>query len=282
MVDAHGGSPECKPKYLFVKVSEKYCIAWNHREVESLGVIKDERTKEDDENVKEIDDDLKKIMKYPKLIKWSDVMRSSAAPKKKKKRIGGPTVAVHTFGDPLAIEFPLLEEFAAQLNETDNVRLDAIEEVNMAATKYGAYKVAVAGLKRLNRDRPIKAKWFKYFLKENPKKAMHEALVNVLTKLSIEQLPLWEPLCGALAKMGTPEKITTFPSDLATVSSKDPSEEEPILEVPDEYMGIELENADDEASEEDVADTCHSGAQKNTEETSRSLPKDNSFGQDVV
>ncbi|CAI9106444.1 OLC1v1005599C1 [Oldenlandia corymbosa var. corymbosa] len=210
---------------------------------------------------------------------------------------GGPTVAVHMFGDPPTIECPILEEFAAQLNETDCVRLTsaasmaslmhqrklreelvqaraerdqalikkvtleeklqqgdlhkwcaafwfrmlstdrmaaAIEEVNMAATKYGAYKVAVAGLKRINQDRPIKAK-------------------------CAEQLPLWESLCGALIKMGTPEEIAMFPGNTPTVLSKGPTDGEPIPEVPDEYMGIELEDAGEEASKEDVADTGHSG-----------------------
>ncbi|CAI9102332.1 OLC1v1000584C1 [Oldenlandia corymbosa var. corymbosa] len=149
-----------------------------------------------------------------------------------------------------------------------------IEEVNMAARKYGAHKVAVAGLKRFNRDMPIKAKWFKQFLKESPKKTMHEALIKVLNKLSSEQLPLWESLCEALVKMGASEDTTMFLGDPATVLSKGPSEEEPIPEVLDEYIGIELEEEDDEASKEDVDDTGNSGVQKNAGETSQSHHKD--------
>ncbi|CAI9099052.1 OLC1v1035813C1 [Oldenlandia corymbosa var. corymbosa] len=171
---------------------------------------------------------------------------------------------------------------SVQARISTNGIVAAIEEVNIAATKYGAHKVAVAGLERLNGDRPIKAKWLKQFLRESPKKTMHEALENVLTKLNIEQLPLLKSLCGALAKVRTPKEITTFPGDLATVLSKGPSEEEPVPEVLDEYMGIELEDADDEASEEDVVDTGHSGAQKNAREASQSLPKDNSSGQAAV
>ncbi|CAI9102764.1 OLC1v1001084C1 [Oldenlandia corymbosa var. corymbosa] len=284
MVEAYCGSPEWKPEYLFVKASEKYCVAWNWREVEGLGVIKDAWSKEDDNSVEEFADDLKKVLKYSKLVKWSGVpyyvMSSSNAgsrlygdedpfpiinsdedvsttagaqekfvPQTVKETClppmetrpssvppvaykgknplegeavtlpsqmfeGGPTVVVHTFGNPPTIECPILEEFAAQLNETDSVRLAkmistdgmaaAIEEVNMAVT--------------------------------NPKKVMHEALVNVLTKLSAEQLLLWESLSGALIKMGTPEEIAMFPGDTPTVLSNGPSDEETIPEVPDEYM----------------------------------------------
>ncbi|CAI9102258.1 OLC1v1000499C1 [Oldenlandia corymbosa var. corymbosa] len=411
MVEAYGGSPEWKPKFMFVKASKNYYVAWNYREAEGLRAVKDDWTKEDDERVAELDDDLKKILKYPKLIKWSDVqhyippipveeekdtnvlveeekdeeesttvvagaknkskrlVKVSEKEKKKKADVaaskltvqgenivkgpleeeatilpshvfeGGPTVAVHTFGDPPTIECPLLEEFAAQLTATDIVRLVnecildgildapkeikggaglgsdqegpgacregrsrgeesadtsqragvslcgmavAIEEVNLAATEYRAHKLAVAGLKRLNGDRPIKAKWFKQFLKESPKKTMYEALVKVLTKLSGERLSLWEALCKTLVKMGTPEDMAMFPGDPATVLSKGPSEKEPIPEVPDEYISIELEEEDDEASREDVTDIGNSGVQKNAGETSQSHPEDGSTGQDAV
>ncbi|CAI9114989.1 OLC1v1015819C1 [Oldenlandia corymbosa var. corymbosa] len=158
----------------------------------------------------------------------------------------------------------------------------AIEEVNLATTEYGAHRVAVAGLKRLRGQRPIKARWFKQFMKERPKKNMYQALVKVLTKLSSEQLPLWEALCEALIKMGTPKDMAMFPGDPAIILSKGPSDEEPTPEVPDEYIGIELEEEDDEASREDVADTGNSGVQKNVGETSPSHPKDCSAGQDDV
>ncbi|CAI9094957.1 OLC1v1030795C1 [Oldenlandia corymbosa var. corymbosa] len=115
----------------------------------------------------------------------------------------------------------------------------AIQEVNLVATEYGAHKVAVAGLKRLNGDRPI------------------------------NQV---EALCEALVKMGTPENMAMFACDPATVLSKGPSEEEPIPEVPDEYISIELEEEDYEASREDVADTGNWGVQKNVRETSQSHP----------
>ncbi|CAI9117442.1 OLC1v1018838C1 [Oldenlandia corymbosa var. corymbosa] len=73
MVKAYGGSPEWKPEYLIVKSLEKFCVAWNHQEVEGLGVIKDEWSKEDHDSVEKFADDLKKILKYSKLVKWSDV-----------------------------------------------------------------------------------------------------------------------------------------------------------------------------------------------------------------
>ncbi|CAI9102497.1 OLC1v1000778C1 [Oldenlandia corymbosa var. corymbosa] len=134
----------------------------------------------------------------------------------------------------------------------------ALEEMNLVATKCGAYPVGVAGLRRLDQERPIKAKWFKQLLIKYPKKTMHEAMVKVLTRLNLEQLPLWEALTGTLPKMSSPADIALFPGDVPTIFAKGPSEEDPIPAVPDEYMGIELEDAD-KATEEDVADTGHSG-----------------------
>ncbi|CAI9111878.1 OLC1v1012209C1 [Oldenlandia corymbosa var. corymbosa] len=92
-----------------------------------------------------------------------------------------------------------------------------IEEINMAAAEYRGHGVAVVGLKRLKSEKPIKGKWFKQFLKKIPKKTMHEALVKALTKLSIEQLLLWESLCRALAKMSVPGDVGGFPTDTPTV-----------------------------------------------------------------
>ncbi|CAI9099626.1 OLC1v1036478C1 [Oldenlandia corymbosa var. corymbosa] len=149
----------------------------------------------------------------------------------------------------------------------------ALEEMNLVATKCGAHRVGVAELKRLDQDRPIKAKWFKQLLMKDPKKTMHEAMVKVLTKLSLEQLPLWRALTGAMAKMSSPAEIASFPGDVPTILGKGPSEEDPIPEVPDEYMGIELEDAD-EATEEDVADTGHSGVQRTVEDASQDPSKD--------
>ncbi|CAI9095151.1 OLC1v1031030C1 [Oldenlandia corymbosa var. corymbosa] len=141
-----------------------------------------------------------------------------------------------------------LASVQAKYNEmlATNRMATVIEEVNMLSTRYGAHKVAVAGLTRSSNDTPIRAKWFKQFLMENPKKAMHEALVNVLTKLSVEQLPLWESLCVALTKMGNFEEIAMFPGDIATALARGPSEEEPIPDVQDSHMGIEMED-DEEA-----------------------------------
>ncbi|CAI9094442.1 OLC1v1030186C1 [Oldenlandia corymbosa var. corymbosa] len=281
---------------------------------------------------------------------------------------GGPTVAVHTFSNPPSIECPILEEFAAQLNETVSLRLmsaasmaylvqlrklredlaatraerdealfevvtleekvrqaqakeaeivevqakyeeldekmkvfaslhiskeelhqwcttfmyrmmstggmaAALEEVSLVASKCGAHRVSVVGLKRLDQDRPIKAKWFKELLMKDPKKTMHKAIVKVLTRLSLEQLPLWGALTGALPKMSSPAEIASFPGDIPTVMAKASSEEDPIPEVPDEYMGIELEDADEE-TEEGVADTGHSGVQRTAEDASQAPSKD--------
>ncbi|CAI9106070.1 OLC1v1005128C1 [Oldenlandia corymbosa var. corymbosa] len=260
---------------------------------------------------------------------------------------GGPSVAIHTFSNPLSIECPVLEEFAAQLNEADSLRLIsaasmaylvqlrklredlataraerdevlfevvtleekarqvqakeaeiakvqakydeldekmksfargmavALEEMNLVVTKCGVHRVGVAGLKR-----PIKAKWLKQLLMKHSKKTMHEAMVKVLTKLSLEQLPLWRALTGAMAKMSSPTEIALFPGDVPVILAKGPSEEDPIPDVPDEYMDIELEDAD-EATEEDVADTGHSGVQRTVEDTSQDPSKDPSPGSDA-
>ncbi|CAI9114957.1 OLC1v1015784C1 [Oldenlandia corymbosa var. corymbosa] len=268
----------------------------------------------------------------------------------------GPSVAVHTFSNPPSIEYPILEEFAAQLNEADSLRLlrklredlavaraerdealfevvtleekvcqvqakeaeivemqakyneldekmksfaslhiskeelyqwctafmykmmsrggmaAALEEMNLVATKCGVHRVGVAALRRLDQDRPIKVKWFKKLLIKDPKKTMHEAMVNVLTRLSLEQLPLWGALTGAMSKMSSPAEIASFPGDVPAVLAKGPSEEDPISEVSDEYMGIELEDADEE-TEEDVADTGHSRVQRTVEDASQAPSK---------
>ncbi|CAI9089229.1 OLC1v1023764C1 [Oldenlandia corymbosa var. corymbosa] len=158
---------------------------------------------------------------------------------------------------------------------------EALEEMNLVATKCRAHRIGVASLKRLDQDMPIKAKWFKQLLIKDPKKTMHEAMVKVLTKLSLEQLPLWEALTGALAKMSSPVDISSFPGDVPAILARGPSEEDSIPDVPDEYMGIELEDAY-EVTEEDVADTGHSGVQRNAEDASQNPFKDHPPGSDVV
>ncbi|CAI9112046.1 OLC1v1012417C1 [Oldenlandia corymbosa var. corymbosa] len=157
----------------------------------------------------------------------------------------------------------------------------ALEEMNLVVTKCGAYRVGVAGLKRLDQDRPIKAKWFKQLLMKDPKKTMHEAMVKVLTRLSLEQLPLWGALTGAMSKMSSPAQIASFPGNVPAVLAKGPSEEDPMPEVPDEYMGIELEDTDEE-TEEDVADTSHSGVQRTVEDASQAPSNDPLQGSDAI
>ncbi|CAI9115460.1 OLC1v1016364C1 [Oldenlandia corymbosa var. corymbosa] len=244
MVEAYGGSPEWKPDFLFVKAPSSYCLPWNLRETEGLGAIKDEWTQEDEECVEKFQADVEKILKYSKVMSSSnagsrlfgdedpfvivnsdeDVTVTAAPLKRKKKRIvkktapeagpsivppvaekgkgplegeaivlppqlfeGGPSVAVHTFSNSPSIECAILEEFVAQLNEVDSLRLD-------------------------------------------PKKTMHEAMVKVLTRLSLEQLPLWGALTGAMPKMSSPAEIASFLGNIPAVLAKGPSEEDPIPE----------------------------------------------------
>ncbi|CAI9089142.1 OLC1v1023652C1 [Oldenlandia corymbosa var. corymbosa] len=134
----------------------------------------------------------------------------------------------------------------------------AVEEINTASMVYGGHAIAVEGLKRLKSKVLVKAKWLKQFLKENPKKTMYEALVQGLCKLSMDQLPLWEPVCEALSKMSSPENIVSFPGDVASIFTRGPTEELAIPEVSDGYFGIDLEEDEDETAEED--DTGNSGA----------------------
>ncbi|CAI9114862.1 OLC1v1015672C1 [Oldenlandia corymbosa var. corymbosa] len=264
---------------------------------------------------------------------------------------GGPSVAVHTFSSPPSIECPVIEEFAAQLNEADSRRLVkrdealfeevtleekarqvqakeaeiamvqakydeldekmksfaslhiskeelhqwctafmykmlpiggmavALEEMNLVATKCGAHRVGMAVLRRLDQDRPIKAKWFKQLLMKDPKKTMHEAMVKVLINLSLEHLHLWEALTGAMAKMSSPAEIASFPGGVPAILAKGLREEDPIPDVPDEHMGIELEDADE--ATEDVADTGHSGVQRTVEDAFQDPSKDPPPGSDA-
>ncbi|CAI9094462.1 OLC1v1030207C1 [Oldenlandia corymbosa var. corymbosa] len=145
------------------------------------------------------------------------------------------------------VKYNELEEkmrlFASLQISKEELHQWSLEEMNLVAPKCGAYRVGVVGLKRLDQDRPIKAKWFKQLLLKDPKKTMHEAM------------------------------ITSFPGDVPAVLAKGPSEEDPIPEVPDEYMGIELEDTDEE-TEEDVADTSHSGVQRTIEDASQAPSKD--------
>ncbi|CAI9109067.1 OLC1v1008806C1 [Oldenlandia corymbosa var. corymbosa] len=103
--------------------------------------------------------------------------------------------------------------------------ITTVEEINIASMAYGGHAVAVEGLKS---EKPIKAKWLKQFLKENPKKTTYEALVRGLCKLTTGQLPLG------------------------------PGEESAVTKVSDEDFGIDLEEDEDETVEED--DIGNSGA----------------------
>ncbi|CAI9108835.1 OLC1v1008531C1 [Oldenlandia corymbosa var. corymbosa] len=96
--------------------------------------------------------------------------------------------------------------------------------------------------------------------------------------ISKEELHKW---CAAfMYKMLSTADIASFPGDVPTIFAKGPSEEDSIPNVPDEYMGIELEDAD-EATKEDVADTDHSGVQRNTEDASQNPSKDHPPGSDA-
>ncbi|CAI9090508.1 OLC1v1025290C1 [Oldenlandia corymbosa var. corymbosa] len=364
IVEACAGSPIRKPNALYVKAPEKYVVEWDHQETNGFEVIRDDWTDEDREKIKRFAKEIEKFEKYPKIVKWDAVQHSvlvvlvmsssnagsqlygdedpfhvvnsdeetstTVAAEAKKKRNRNVKV-----GDLPTIECPLLEEFAAQVTETDNLRLISaasmaylmrsremrkelvqaraerdqlliekakyneldeklkeygnmhiskedlhkwsaafwfkmlstggmaavIKEINMAATEYGGHGVAVAGLRRIKSEKPIKAKWFKQFLKKNSKKPMHEALVKAITNLSIEQLLLWELLCMALARMSVPGDVGAFLGDTATVLARGPGKELSIPEISEEYIGIELEDGDDVASEE--KDTGNSGTKNN-------------------
>ncbi|CAI9102554.1 OLC1v1000843C1 [Oldenlandia corymbosa var. corymbosa] len=184
----------------------------------------------------EFDEDLKKLEKFSKLVRWDTLQYFT------------PVIPVEEEEKENLVEIPLEAPLETPIEEKkggpaqvvcclhvqDDVVAAAIEEVNLVVPKCGAHRVAVAGLKRLRDDRPIKAKWFNQLLIPEPKKTMHEAMVKVLTKLSIEQLPLWEALTGAMAKMNSPSDIVSFPGDASTIFAKGPSGEESIPDVLDE------------------------------------------------
>ncbi|CAI9089670.1 OLC1v1024288C1 [Oldenlandia corymbosa var. corymbosa] len=274
----------------------------NYRETNGFEAIKDDWTDEDREKIEELAEDLKKLEKYSKVVKWSDMQHYiPAIPVEEKEIINVLDIPVEEKKDEHCHDelYKTLERLEARtrqnpsqersgLDQEDGPRGEKpavaiqgaglcprpnmrkmlptggmaaiVEEINKAAVEYGCHGVAIASLKRLNENRPIKAKWFKQFLKENPKKAMHEALMKSLSKLNVEQLPLWEPLCGALAKMGGPEDISSFLGDLATILSRGPGEKLIAPDVLDEYIGVELEDDDDDVSEE--GETGNSGAKK--------------------
>ncbi|CAI9094738.1 OLC1v1030525C1 [Oldenlandia corymbosa var. corymbosa] len=273
IVEAYGGSPIWKPNFLYVKVPEKYFVAWNHQETNGFEAIKDDWTDEDKEKIKEFSEVFKKLEKYSKIVKWEAVQHFvpvvpvvekevnstletpveekkdeevsttvTAGPKKKKKRVAKGSEKVQR---KKAKADALITKSAV---EGEKIVPPATEKSNVPPVDSGP---------------------------SNKQPAMDKGK-GLLDGEAIIHLPI------SLAKMGTPEDITTFPGDLAGVLSKEPSEEEPRIDVPDEYIGIELEDDDDAASKEDVADTGNLGAQKNAGEASQSHPKNASSGHDVV
>ncbi|CAI9114740.1 OLC1v1015528C1 [Oldenlandia corymbosa var. corymbosa] len=299
--------------------------------VEGLKVIKKDWTKYDDKAIEEMDGDMQKILKYSRLITWSDVqfyippipveegkdmnapieqgentnirVEEEKEPSAQQEKIvpqtveesrvpptesgpssvppvadkgknplegevvilppqmfeGEPTVEVHTFGDPPTIECPLLEEFAAMLNETDIIRLARVERHQALSEKVVLEE----------KSQQVQAKEQELASMQTKYNELEEQLKGYANlHISKEELHKW---CVAfmyrmLSTGGMAAAIKEV-NLVATKCAKGPSEEEPIPDVPDDYMGIELEDADEEASQEDVADTGHSGVQKNAGET---------------
>ncbi|CAI9106704.1 OLC1v1005917C1 [Oldenlandia corymbosa var. corymbosa] len=220
----------------------------------------------------------------------------------------GPTIAVHTFGDPPTIECSLLEEFTAQLTEIDSVRLMSaasmtylmcsrelrqelvqaraerdqaliekvalekkaqqveVKEQELASVqaKYNELdkKLKEYGNLHISKDLPkwCAAFWFR-MLSTGEMAAVIEEINMAATKYGghgVAVAGLKSFLCGALAKMSIPGDVGAFLSDIAAVLARGFGEELPIPDVPDEYIGIELEDEDDVTSEE--RDTGNSGA----------------------
>ncbi|CAI9114951.1 OLC1v1015778C1 [Oldenlandia corymbosa var. corymbosa] len=141
------------------------------------------------------------------------------------------------------------------LTEADGLKLMTVVMMNHAKRSRDLRRELEEA--QAERDPVVTEKWA---LKERNQQlqAKEAELASGLCKLSIDQLPLWEPLCEALSKMSSPECITSFPGDVAPVFSRGRGEELAIPEVFDEDFGIDLEEDEDETTEED--DTGNSGA----------------------
>ncbi|CAI9117821.1 OLC1v1019306C1 [Oldenlandia corymbosa var. corymbosa] len=250
MVEAYGGSPEWKPDFLFVRASKNYCLPWNHREMEGLRAIKDEWTQEDDKCIEEVDADVEKILKYSKVVKWNDVQYYIPPVSTEENDDANANIEIST---RISLETPVGEnkDSFTIVNLDEDVSITAIP-----AQKKKKKRIMKAGdrakSKKARTDAPLKETAVCQHVKVKPR------------------LILWS----------SPADIASFPSDVPAILAKDPSKEDSIPDVPDDYMGIELEDAD-EATEEDVADTSHSGVQRNVEDASQNPSKDHPPGSDA-
>ncbi|CAI9108978.1 OLC1v1008700C1 [Oldenlandia corymbosa var. corymbosa] len=244
MVEAYGGSPEWKPDFFFVRAFESYCLPWNLRETEGLGALKDEWTQEDKECIEELEADVEKILKYSKVVKWNDVQYyvppAYAEEENTANVMSSSNVGSRLFGD---------EDSFTTVNSDEDVTITA------APQKKKKKRIVKVG------DR-VKSKKVKT---DAPSKETTPLGSAPATSVGSS---VWCP-----GENEFPENIASFPGDVPAILAKGPSEEDPIPDVPDEYMGIELEDAD-EATEEDVADTGHSGVQRTVEDASQDPSKD--------
>ncbi|CAI9112775.1 OLC1v1013267C1 [Oldenlandia corymbosa var. corymbosa] len=272
---------EWKPLPKVPKAPEKYCVAWNYRETEGFEAVKDEWTKEDEEKIKEFDSDLEKLERYPKILdkavrgdhssfdregralREGDWAKPQPLPIEEGKDhfegnvtilppeipTGGPSVAVHTFDNPPTIECPVLEEFAANLTEADGLKLVSTVMMNHAQRSRDLRREPVEA--RAKRDQALIEK---QALEERNQQlqAKEVELASVQTQLGEIEAEI------SRSKMSSPENIVSFPGDVASVFTRGPGEELAILEVSDEYFGIDLEEDEDETAEEN--DTGNSGA----------------------
>ncbi|CAI9111949.1 OLC1v1012300C1 [Oldenlandia corymbosa var. corymbosa] len=89
-------------------------------------------------------------------------------------------------------------------------------------------------------------------------------VMNGLLRLSTEQIPLFEPLCDAIPRMGSPSEITAFKGDASTVLPAEPWEEMRVPELDRDFIGIEL--ASDRDSLEEVEEEEKEGQEQEVEE----------------
>ncbi|CAI9089810.1 OLC1v1024450C1 [Oldenlandia corymbosa var. corymbosa] len=255
---------------------------------------------------------------------------------------GGSSVAVHTFSNPPSIECPILEEFTAQLNEADSLRLISAASMaylvqlrklreNLATARAERDEALFEVVSLEEKARQVQAKEAEVFevqakydeLNEKmksfaslhiSKEELHHWCTAFMYRMmstggmaaALEEVNLVATKCApdegpkenhapshgegldkveprAASSVGSFDRRhvqNEFPcgdclvsGDTPAVLAKGPNEEDPITEVPDEYMGIELEDADEE-TEEDVADTGHSGVQRTAEDASQAPSKD--------
>ncbi|CAI9115071.1 OLC1v1015905C1 [Oldenlandia corymbosa var. corymbosa] len=129
--------------------------------------------------------------------------------------------------------------------------VEKVKTVNLPSFNYGCHFVAVVVLERLAIGKEITAKWIKQFIKEAPRKTMHQTLVRELTQPEESQFPLLEIIKDALPSMKEPEELTKLAGDVSVDLTSLPPEELSLFEVSNEKEATQVEEEYEEEVEEE-------------------------------